>query len=78
MSGPGLGPNCLQRLSADDTSRQELISHHELNVCYLKTPPPNLITFANSLDPDQDRMSVLIWVQTVCKGYQQTTLVDKS
>ena len=22
-------------------------------------------------------MSVLIWVQTVCKGYQQTTLVGK-
>ena len=27
---------------------------------------------SNSLDPDQDRhrMSVLIWVQAVCKGYQ--------
>ena len=25
---------------------------------------------SNGLDPDQDRvMSVLIWVQTVCKGY---------
>ena len=24
-----------------------------------------------------DILSVLIWVQTVCKGYQQTTLVDK-
>ena len=22
--GPGLGPNCLQRLSADDTSRQRV------------------------------------------------------
>ena len=45
--------------------------------------------FSNSLDPDQDRhyvcpktvwiqirtdiMSVLIWVKTVCKCYQQTT-----
>ena len=24
-----------------------------------------LITFANSLDPDQDKMSGLIWIQTV-------------
>ena len=24
--GPDLGPNCLQRLSADDTCRQEIIS----------------------------------------------------
>ena len=28
---------------------------------------------SNSLDPDI--VSVLIWVQTVCKGYQQTTFV---
>ena len=25
-----------------------------------------------------DKMSVLIWVQTVCKGYQQTTNVPAS
>ena len=32
----------------------------------------------NNLDPDQARQSSgLIWVQTVCQGYQQTTLVDK-
>ena len=32
----------------------------------------------NSLDPDQTRrFAVLIWFQTVCKGYQQTTLVGK-
>ena len=32
---------------------------------------------SNGLDPDQDRHSViLIWVQTVCKGYEETTLVD--
>ena len=50
---PDLGPNCLQRSSADDTNRQ-----------------------SNSLDPDQaDILSGLILVQTVCKGYQQTTLV---
>ena len=39
---------------------------------------------SNSLDPDQarhfvgsdlDKMSGLIWIQTVCKGYQQTTKV---
>ena len=29
---------------------------------------------SNNLDPDQ---AWLIWVQTVCQGYQHTTLVDK-
>ena len=27
---PDLGPNCLQRSSADDTSRKELITWHKL------------------------------------------------
>ena len=36
----------------------------------------NTIRVSNSLDPDQDRHSVLLWVQTVCKGYQQTTLAQ--
>ena len=32
----------------------------------------NTIQGANDLDPDQDQhLLVLIWVQTVCKGYQQ-------
>ena len=31
---------------------------------------------SNSLDPDRPKnMSDLIWVQTVCKAYQQTILV---
>ena len=29
----------------------------------------------NGLYPDQGVQSVLIWKQTVCKGYQQTTKV---
>ena len=36
----------------------------------------NIIRVSNGLDPDQDHGSVnldLIWVQTVCKGYQQMT-----
>ena len=34
----------------------------------------NTIRVSNSLDPDQARLFLgLIWVQTVCKGYQQTT-----
>ena len=33
----------------------------------------NTIRVANSLDPDQARHSGLIWVQTVCKDYQQMT-----
>ena len=31
---------------------------------------------SNSLDPDQAPQDV-IWVQTVCKSYQQATLVGK-
>ena len=32
----------------------------------------------NSLDTDQARhLSGLIWVQTVCKGYQQRTILSK-
>ena len=38
----------------------------------------NSTRMSNSLDHDQARhLSGLIWVQTVCKGYQQTTLVGK-
>ena len=44
----------------------------------------NTISVPNSLVPEQarhfvrpDKMSGLIWVQTICKGYQQTTLVGK-
>ena len=29
------------------------------------------------MDPDQDQMFGLIWVQTVCKGCQQITLAGK-
>ena len=39
----------------------------------------NTIRMSNSLDPVQARRydsSGLIWVQTVCQGYQQTTIVD--
>ena len=37
------------------------------------------LSVLNGLDPDQDQYSVdLIWVQTDCKGYQQTTKVTAS
>ena len=37
----------------------------------------NTITVSNSLDPEirTDVLSVLIWVQNVCKGHQPTTKV---
>ena len=39
----------------------------------------NTIRVTNSLEPDQsgdfDKMSGLIWVKTVCKVYQQVTIV---
>ena len=36
----------------------------------------NELKFYN-LEARPDKMSGLIWVQTVCKGYQQMTLVGK-
>ena len=39
------------------------------------------ISISNGFDLDQDRqniLSVLIWAQTVCKGYQQMTKVAAS
>ena len=36
------------------------------------------IKVSNSLDPDQDVLLVMLWVQTVCKGYQQKTKVTAS
>ena len=45
---------------------------------YFENSFRNIIIVPNSLDSDQtDELSGLIWVQTVCKGYQQTTLVGK-
>ena len=44
--GPDLGPNCLQRLSADDKS------------CRFRYSFRNTIRMSNGLDPDQDRRSV--------------------
>ena len=41
----------------------------------------NTVSVSNGLNPDQDQsdiLSVLIWVQTVCKGYQQTIKVAAS
>ena len=37
-----------------------------------------MVNSLRTLDPDQAQHFVtLIWVQTVCKGYQQMTLVGK-
>ena len=36
----------------------------------------NTIRMSDSLDPDQAKQ--FVWVQTVCKGYQQTTKVATS
>ena len=40
--GPDLGPNCLPRLSADDTGRQRV-----------KVPNTRLAELANTVDPDE-------------------------
>ena len=48
--------------------------------CYFfsKRSSGNISRVSSSLDPDlSDVLLGLIWVQIVCKGYQQTTLVSK-
>ena len=70
--GPEVGPNCLQRLSADNTSRQrDNLQVEERNIANMNTISLSLLvvtyscllkTFANSLDQDQIT-SVLIWIQ---------------
>ena len=48
---------------------------------FSKNCAKTIIRVSNSLDPDQDRrsvLSVLILVQAVCKGYQQMTKVAAS
>ena len=50
-------------------------------VLFSKTIFSNTIRESNSMDPDQDPCFDglgLIWVQSVCKGYQQMTLVGKT
>ena len=45
---------------------------------FLKNSFRNLFRVSNSLDPDQARQtSGLLWVQAVCKRYQQTTREGK-
>ena len=47
-------------------------------IIFIKSSFRNIIRVSNSLDSEQVQcLSDLIWVQTVCKGYQQTTLMGK-
>ena len=71
---PDLGPNCLQRFCC------RLLTFFKIN--FFKRFFQEHYQNVNSLDSDQDKwsvgLSVLIWVQTVFKGYQQTTKVGIS
>ena len=50
-----------------------------LNQLFQKQSFRNTIRVSDSLDPNRpDVLLSLIWVQTVCKGYQQTTKVATS
>ena len=81
MSGLIWVPNCLQKLSADDArSFHALLSSADFfqNQLFRKITsgiPSECQTDWIQIRPDI--MSGLIWVQTVCKSYQQTTLGDK-
>ena len=66
--GPDLDSNCLQRLSADDTGRQRVRGWG--NSVFS-------LTADEGIQYKTEELWMLIWIQTVCKGYQQTTLVGK-
>ena len=81
-AGPDLGPICLQWLWANDTSRQWVNETWRYKQEWgfsvyqkiLSGIPSECLTDWIQIRPDVS--SGLIWVQSVCKGYEQTTLVD--
>ena len=89
--GPDLGPNCLKgcQQTTEVDSNQVGIFNAFVAVClvfffqinfFKKKSIRSAIRVSNGLEPDLDRqnLSVLIWVHTVCKGFQQTTRFDSN
>ena len=74
--GSDLDPNCLQRLSADkcfDPYQDQCSVSSDLDPnCLQRLSADNW--FRSTSGPNV--LSVLIWIQTVCKGYQQTKGFD--
>ena len=70
--GPDLGANCLQRFSADSA---DFFFRNQLFFKILSVLASEYHTVWIQIRTDI--LLVLIWVQTVCKGYQQKTLVGK-
>ena len=69
---PDLDPNCLQRLSADDTGRYFFFVSKSTFLKIISGTPSECQTVRMQIGPNS--LTGLIWVRTVCKGYQQTTL----
>ena len=71
-----LDPNCLQRLSADkwfrSTSGSMLCRFWSRSKLFAKVVSRQMV----SIHIRTNVLSVLIWIQTVCKGYQQTNGFD--
>ena len=89
---PGLGPNCLQKSSADDTRRQrvdsypanifmfwKMLSAYYVCCIYSNVPKTTFIMKANTMDPDQTvpLRGSLIWIHIVCTIGYQTASSDK-
>ena len=71
---PDLGPNCLQRSSADDNSLFLLSAGYLLKKFFLDRYQCQIVW----IQIGTDILSVLIWVQTVCKGCQEPAKVTAS
>ena len=68
--GPYLGPNCLQRLSADGTCRQRVYhpnhENYQLHSHLMIFFGSLYIYIANNMDPDQTAKSSLTLMRSVC------------
>ena len=60
---PDLGPNCLQRLSADDMSGKVIMQEVKYNGLTQSCQNPKGSEVSNNLDPDQ--ASMVIFTDTV-------------
>ena len=68
--GPDLGPNCLQRLSADDKSRHEW--EKELNIIFILTLKGNKSRIENILQLSINKVLCMYFLSIFCIHVKMT------
>ena len=83
LARPDLGPNCLRGYQQMRLNLLAYLSSADfLIINFLKKFFRNTTRVSSNLDPNQVQhflniLSGLICLQTVCKGYEQTTIIGK-